>query len=170
MATIKINDTQFEATLAQSGERLTLTVHTALPLDELAALFALGTAPEVRVLDNDGLTAAIYSNRKIIEVAVRIDGAERRAVVSLQVEPIEQSVAERLQEHLDAQEQTIAAQQATINRQAQTVTAQQTTIDQQAQTIAAQQAQIDEVQIALDALIDPIPATNNEEVPANEQA
>ncbi len=166
MATIKINDTQFEATLAQTGERLTLTLNTVLPLDELAALFVPGTAPEVRVLDDGGLTAAIYSNRKIIEVAVRIDGAERRAVVSLQVEPIEQSMADRLQERLDAQEQTIAAQQAIIDRQAQTITAQQA-------TIAAQQAQIDEVQSALDALIDPTPATpatNNEEVPANEQA
>lgn len=166
MAQIKVGDTQLESALAQSGDRLTLTISTALSLNELAALFEPGTAPEVRVLDDAGLTAAIYSNRKIIELAVSIDGAERRAVVSLQVEPIEQSMADRLQERLDAQEQTIAAQQAIIDRQAQTITAQQA-------TIAAQQAQIDEVQSALDALIDPTPATpatNNEEVPANEQA
>ena len=160
MATIKINNTQLEAAITQSGDRLTLTLtQTALPLNELAALFAPGTAPEVRVLDDAGLTAAIYSNRKIIELAVRIDGEDRRAVVALQVDPIEQSVAERLQEHLDAQEQTITAQQKTIN--------------QQKQTIAAQQAQIDEVQNALDALIEPTPAastTENKEVPTNEQA
>ena len=194
MATIKINDTQFEATLAQTSDRLTLTLNTAQTLDELAALFAPGTAPEVRVLDYEGLTAAIYSNRKIVEVAVRIDGEDRRAVVSLQVEPIEQSVAERLQERLDAQEQntlqlrqTISTQQATINeqqrkiphqqaeieRQQDTISTQQVTIDDQQQTIVAQQAQIDELKQAVDIITAPIdslsPTTGNEEVQPNDQ-
>ena len=124
------------------------------------------------MLDDAGLTTAIYSNRKIIELAVRIDGEDRYAVVALQVEPIEQSVADKLQERLDVQAQTIATQQTIIDQQAQTITAQQSTIDQQAQTIAAQQAQIDGVQSALDALIDPTPTpptTDDKEVPINEQ-
>lgn len=173
MATIKINDTQLEATLAQTGDRLTLTLNTALPLDELAALFAPGSAPEIRVLDDGGLTAAIYSNRKIVEVAVHLDGVERHAVVALLIELIEQSMADKLQERLDAQEQTTQLLQQTISTQQATISTQQTTIDDQQQTIAAQQAQIDELQQAVDIITAPIdnlsPTTGNEEVQPNDQ-
>lgn len=194
MATIRIGDTQLESALAQSGDRLTLTLpNTALPLDELAALFAPGTAPEVRVLDDAGLTAAIYSNRKIVELAVHLDGTERRAIVALQVEPIEQSMADKLQERLDAQEQTtqllhqtistqqvtmdeqqrkITNQQAEIKQQQETISAQQTTIDEQQRTIMVQQAQINELQQAVDIItapIDSLSPTTDEEVQPDDQ-
>lgn len=143
MATIKINDTQLDAALSKAGDRLTLTLTNAtLPLDELAALFDPGATPEVRVVDDAGLTTAIYSNRRVIEVSAQLDGGDvRRAVVGLQVQPIEQSVAEQLQERVEAQAAMIA-------QQGQTITAQQMTIDSQAATIVEQQRQINDHEVA----------------------
>lgn len=143
MATIKINDTQFEATLAQTGERLTLTLtDTALPLDELAALFDPGSAAEVRVLGGDGMTSAIYSNRRVVEVGAQLDaGSVRSAFVALQIEPIEQGEADRLREQIERQAAMIA-------QQGQTITAQQMTIDSQAATIVEQQRRINDHEVA----------------------
>ena len=170
MATIKFGDTQLEAALVHMGERLTLTLtDTALPLDELAALFDPGAAPEIRVLDDAGLTTAIYRNHAIVELAVRLEpGDVRRAVVGLQVQPIEQSVAEQLQERIAAQAQTITQQGATI-------ASQQLTIDNQAATITAQETRIGELEQAIDVLTAPATTpdpttdpTTDQEVPANE--
>ena len=141
MATIKINDTQFEATLAQTGERLTLTLtDTALPLDELAALFDPGSAAEVRVLGGDGMTSAIYSNRRVVEVGAQLDaGSVRSAFVALQIEPIEQGEADRLREQIKMQAATISRLQTDSASKDAQIAAQQSTLDHQAATIADQQ-------------------------------
>lgn len=143
MAKIKINDTQLDATLSKAGDRLTLTLTNAtLPLDELAALFDPGEAPEVRVVDDAGITTTIYSNRRVIEVSAQLDGGDvRRAAVALQVEPLEQSAADRLGEQIERQAAMIA-------QQGQTIAAQQMTIDSQAATIVEQQRQINDHEVA----------------------
>lgn len=126
MAIIKINDTQLDATISKAVDRLTLTLtNTALPLDELAALFDPGATPEVRVVDDAGLTTAIYSNRRVIEVSAQLDGGDvRRAAVALQVEPLEQSAADRLGEQIERQAAMIAQHQTRIETQAEQIDAQ----------------------------------------------
>lgn len=156
---IKIGDTLLDAALAVSGDRLTLTLpNTALPIDELAALFDPGSTPKVRVLDAEGLTTAIYGNRRIVEVAVRVDGADRCAVVALQIEPIEQGEADKLREQVELQANKIT----------------QLLADSAAKDalIAAHEARISELQDVLDILTAPeVPEVNNgEEVITNEQA
>ena len=126
-----------------------------MPLDELAALFDPGSTPEVRVLDDAGLTTAIYGNRRIVEVAVRIDGSARCAVVALQVEPIEQGEADKLRERVELQAAKIT----------------QLLADSAAKDalIAAHEARISELQDVLDILTAP-DANDGEEVITNEQA
>ena len=142
---IKIGDTLFDAALAASGDRLTLTLpNTALPLDELAALFAPGRAPEVRVLDTEGLTTAIYGNRRVVEVAVRNDGANRCAVVALQIEPIEQGEADKLREQVALQAAKITQLLADSAAKDALIAAQQSALDTQEATIAELQRQIKE--------------------------
>ena len=159
MATIKFGDTQLETALVHMGERLTLTLtDTALPLDELAALFDPGAAPEIRVLDDAGLTTAIYRNHAIVELVVRLEpGDVRRAVVGLQAQPIEQSMAEHLQERVAAQEQAINQLQADSLVKDARIAEQQSTLDNQAtstdERIGAVEAEISAVTTATDELV-----------------
>lgn len=147
MATIKINDKQLDATLSKTGDRLTLTLtDTDLKLDELAALFDPGAATEVRVVDDAGLTTAIYSHRRVIEVGAQLDGNDvRRVYISLQIEPIEQSAADILRERLDAQAEKLAQLASNDSARAAEISAQKEQMDRYTAQTELVRAQIQAV-------------------------
>ena len=96
---IQINGNLLDASLVRSGDRLTLGMTGDQPIDELLAMLNPETAPEIRVLDDEGGTAAIYRGHALTAVTI-MPGEPRRITATLQVQPIEQSDADKLHEEL----------------------------------------------------------------------
>ncbi len=78
---IKIGSTLLEASLTRSGDTLSISMVGGMTLDALAALLDPGSAPEIRVLDEDGETAAIYQNHAVTALTVETVGEARQADV-----------------------------------------------------------------------------------------
>ncbi|WP_102410408.1 hypothetical protein [Beduinella massiliensis] len=117
-----------------------------MKLDELAALFDPGAATEVRVVDDAGLTTAIYSHRRVIEVGAQLDGNDvRRVYISLQIEPIEQSAADILRERLDAQAEKLAQLASNDSARAAEISAQKEQMDRYTAQTELVRAQIQAV-------------------------
>lgn len=115
---IKINDILLDASLMLSGDTLTLSMVRDMPgegtLDELRKLLAPESAPQVRVLDEQGMTTAIYQNHAVTSLTLeRADGG-LRVTATLQVEPIEQTVADKLAEKLSRAEGIIGEHDAAL--------------------------------------------------------
>lgn len=112
---ITIGDTTYAAdSLATRGEALTIQMPRGdWTLDGLLAAIAPGSAPQVRVLDEDGVTTAIYAAHAVTELAYTAGGAR----VVMQVQPIELTEADRLGEQIAAQARTISSHQARIEAQ-----------------------------------------------------
>lgn len=96
---IQINGNLLDASLVRSGDRLTLGMTGDQPVEELLAMLNPETAPEIRVLDDEGGTAAIYRGHALTAVTIE-PGEPRRITATLQVQPIEQSDADKLHEEL----------------------------------------------------------------------
>lgn len=96
---LKINGNLLDASLVRSGDKLTLGMTGDQPVDELLAMLNPATAPEIRVLDDEGGTAAIYRSHVLTAVTIE-PGEPRRITATLQVQPIEQSDADKLHEEL----------------------------------------------------------------------
>lgn len=111
---IKINGTLLDASLMRSGDTLTVSMPSDMTLDALAALMDPGSAPEVRVLDEGGLTAAIYRNHAITSLTVEHVGDARQVTAELRVDPIEQTEADRLAEKLSRAEDIIGEHDAAL--------------------------------------------------------
>lgn len=96
---IQINGNLMDASLVRSGDRLTLGLTGDQPIDELLAMLNPETAPEIRVLDDEGGTVSIYRGHALTAVTIE-PGEPRRITATLQVQPIEQSDADKLHEEL----------------------------------------------------------------------
>ena len=96
---IQINGNLLDASLVRAGDKLTLGMTGDQPVDELLAMLNPATAPEIRVLDDEGGTAAIYRGHALTAVTIE-PGEPRRITATLQVQPIEQSDADKLHEEL----------------------------------------------------------------------
>lgn len=121
---IKINDAIYTAnSVTVRGEMLTIQMPRGdWRLETLMEAAAPGSAPHVRVLDDDGVTTAIYAAHAVTELAfTQTDGVR----VVMQVEPLEQTQADALEEQIAAQTRTIEAQQQRIEEQAQKIDGQQ---------------------------------------------
>lgn len=117
---IQINDTTCPADgITVRGEALSIRMPRGdWTLETLMEAIAPGSAPQVRVLDDDGVTTAIYAAHAVTELAfTQTDGVR----VVMQVEPMEQTQANALGERITAQTRTIAAQQQQIEEQAQKI-------------------------------------------------
>lgn len=90
MANIKINGTVIEnVSLTVSPNLLGMNFETDMSLEELAVLFDAETAPEIRVLDINGNTTAMYKNHKLTTLQLETLSGRRRVSVALQVTPLE---------------------------------------------------------------------------------
>lgn len=126
MEKIRIGEQELEMlSLVQSGDRLTIGMVTDMSLDALAALLEPASAPEVRVLGEDGLTTAIYKSHAVTALEIRLINDARQVTATLQVEPIEQTEADALREQLAAQSSAIARQAEQATAQAQALSAQE---------------------------------------------
>ena len=96
---LKINENFLDASLVRAGDKLTLGLTGDQPIDELLAMLNPETAPEIRVLDDEGGTVAIYRGHALTAVTIE-PGEPRRITATLQVQPIEQSDADKLHEEL----------------------------------------------------------------------
>lgn len=96
---IQINGNLLDASLVRSGDKLTLGMTGDQPVEELLAMLNPATAPEIRVLDDAGGTVAIYRGHALTAVTI-VPGEPRRITATLQVQPIEQSDADKLHEEL----------------------------------------------------------------------
>lgn len=79
--------------------KLTLGMTGDQPVEELLAMLNPETAPEIRVLDDEGGTVAIYRGHALTAVTIE-PGEPRRITATLQVQPIEQNDADKLHEEL----------------------------------------------------------------------
>ena len=115
---IQINDTTYLADgITVRGEALSIRMPRGdWTLETLMEALAPGSAPQVRVLDEEGVTTAIYAAHAVTELALIQGGGVR---VGMQVEPLEQTQADALSERMAAQARTIEAQQTHIEEQAQ---------------------------------------------------
>lgn len=115
---IRINDTTYPADgITVRGEALSIQMPRGdWTLETLMEALAPGSAPQVRVLDEEGVTTAIYAAHAVTELALIQGGGVR---VGMQVEPLEQTQADALSERMAAQARTIEAQQTHIEEQAQ---------------------------------------------------
>lgn len=124
---IRIGATDFDARMYnKQGDRLEIYADMAgMTLDALLAATPAGSEPEVRLLGEDGLTTALYAGRKVMEIGL-VDGGETGKIV-MQVEPLEQTMADRLSEQQAVQAATIAQHADALRQQAET-SAQQGTV------------------------------------------
>lgn len=120
---IRINDTTYPADgITVRGEALSIQMPRGdWTLETLMEALAPGSAPQVRVLDEEGVTTAIYAAHAVTELALTQEGGVR---VGMQVEPLEQTQADALSERIAAQARTIEEQQAHIEEQAQQLSGQ----------------------------------------------
>ena len=120
---IQINDTTYPADgITVRGEALSIQMPRGeWTLETLMEALAPGSAPQVRVLDEEGVTTAIYAAHAVTELALIQGGGVR---VGMQVEPLEQTQADALSERIAAQARTIGEQQADIEAQAQQLSGQ----------------------------------------------
>lgn len=88
--------------------RLTATGRT---LEELAAI--LEGEPQIRVLGADGATQALYQSHALTALSMETVGGAQSVDVTMQVEPLTQTEADRLDERLDAQQARMEAQEET---------------------------------------------------------
>lgn len=120
---IQINDTTCPADgITVRGEALSIRMPRGdWTLETLMEALAPGSAPQVRVLDEEGVTTAIYAAHAVTELALTQGDSVR---VGMQVEPLEQTQADALSERIVAQARTIGEQQAHIEEQAQQLSGQ----------------------------------------------
>ncbi len=105
---IRIGDTLLDATLTRSGDTLTVSMVSDMTLDALAALLDPGSAPEIRVLGEDGETAAIYQNHAVTALTIETVDDARQVTATLKVAPIEQTTEDKLTEQLARQADVIS--------------------------------------------------------------
>ena len=110
---LKINENFLDASLVRAGDKLTLGLTGDQPLEELLAMLNPETAPEIRVLDDAGQTMAIYRNHALTAVTIE-PGEPRRITATLQVQPIEQSDAEKLHDELTRLKTIVAEHEAAL--------------------------------------------------------
>ena len=120
---IQINDTTYPADgITVRGEALSIRMPRGeWTLETLMEALAPGSAPQVRVLDEEGVTTAIYAAHAVTELTLMQADAVR---VGMQVEPLEQTQVDALSERMAAQARTIEAQQTHIEEQAQQLSGQ----------------------------------------------
>ncbi|MED9821499.1 MAG: hypothetical protein U0J65_05655 [Christensenellales bacterium] len=137
MARIRVAGNELDATIMQTGDLLTLAYASDMTLDALASMYDAAAAPEIRVLAEDGTTASLYQNHAVVRLTV-LPGAMRMVQVDMQVEPLAQSIADKLEEQIAAQKQAIVQQTEKIAAQAETMAQQAKQLAEQKQTIAQQ--------------------------------
>ena len=121
---IRINEASYTAnSVTVRGEMLTIQMPRGdWTLETLTEAITPGSAPQVRVLDDEGVTTAIYAAHAVTELAfTQTDGVR----MVMQVEPLEQTQADALEEQIAAQTRTIEAQQRQIEEQAQKIVGQE---------------------------------------------
>ena len=120
---IRINDTTYPADgITVRGEALSIQMPRGdWTLETLMEALAPGSAPQVRVLDEEGVTTAIYAAHAVTELALTKESGVR---VGMQVEPLEQTQADALSERMAAQARTIEEQQTHIEEQTQQLSGQ----------------------------------------------
>ena len=115
---IQINGNLLVASLVRAGDKLTLGLTGDQPIDELLAMLNPATAPEIRVLDDAGGTVAIYRGHALTAVTI-VPGEPRRITATLQVQPIEQSDADKLHEAALVEVADVAAEGRQIGEESQ---------------------------------------------------
>lgn len=137
MARVQIAGNELDATIMQTGDLLTLAYASDMTLDALASMYDAAAAPEIRVLAEDGTTAALYQNHAVVRLTV-LPGSMRMVQVEMQVDPLAQSIADRLMEKIAAQAQTMAQQAEQLAGQKKTMARQAEQLEEQKQTMAQQ--------------------------------
>lgn len=114
---IQINDTTCPADgITVRGEALSIRMPRGdWTLETLMEVLAPGSAPQVRVLNEEGVTTAIYAAHAVTELALTKESGVR---VGMQVEPLEQTQADALSERIAAQARTIEEQAQQLSGQA----------------------------------------------------
>lgn len=114
---IRINDTTYPADgITVRGEALSIQMPRGdWTLETLMEALAPGSAPQVRVLDEEGVTTAIYAAHAVTELALTKESGVR---VGMQVEPLEQTQADALSERIAAQARTIEERAQQLSGQA----------------------------------------------------
>ncbi len=100
---IRIGETLLDASLTRSGDTLTVSMVSDMALDALAALLDPGSAPNIRVLGEDGMTMAIYGNHAVTALTIETVGDARQVTATLRVAPMEQTAEDKLGEQLAKQ-------------------------------------------------------------------
>ena len=143
---IRINDTtsieQASVRLGGDGGLLMITIrNAAMTIGQLTSL--LGDAPKIEVIA-DGFVTSVYRGLKLRTAQMETIGGVVTATISLQVERITLDEAQKLQQAVDRQAQTIEAQSRKIAELTETAKTQNEIIDGQSKTIEAQKAAMDE--------------------------
>lgn len=121
---IRINEASYTAnSVIVRGEMLSIQMpREDWNLETLMEAIAPGSAPQVRVLDDEGVTTALYAAHAVTELTFMQADAVR---VVMQVEPLEQTQADALEERIAVQERTIEGQQEHIKVQEQQLSEQE---------------------------------------------
>lgn len=97
MARIKIDGLEMQARVAHSGDTLALTFDGAR-IEDIAQLLNEDDAPEIRVMNADGTTRAIFVNHALSRVSAETIGGCAKVTAVMQTSRIEQTEAQEMRE------------------------------------------------------------------------
>ena len=101
MGKILVKDTVYDAKVAYGGKTLSLTFEKMF-IEDVAALLSENTAPEIREMNADGTTKAIYKNHALTRLTAETVGGKLLVTAVMQTSEIEQGTAEALSEQITA--------------------------------------------------------------------
>lgn len=101
MDKILVKDTLYSAKVAHGGKTLSLTFEK-MYIEDVAALLSENAAPEIRVMNADGTTKAIYKNHALVRLNTETVGGKLLVTAVMQTSEIEQGTAEELIEQITA--------------------------------------------------------------------
>lgn len=99
MSKILVKDTIYEAKVAYGGKTLSLTFEKMF-IEDVAALLSENAAPEIRELNADGTTKAIYKNHALTRLTAEVIGGKSLVTAVMQTSEIELGTAEELLEQI----------------------------------------------------------------------
>lgn len=106
---IKIGETVIEnVEITDSADLLGIKFHTTMRLSELETLFAPGSSPEFRIINQQGEIVGVYKNRRQISLNIANLGEVNEVNIALQVTPAKIEEVETLTTELSENTMAIA--------------------------------------------------------------